>query len=155
MPAIARPIKPDAKHVRTFIESLFEEDLHAKRVLSLGNGVVGAIEAAALGVHAIGHGLADVDFLDPKHAIKQVDRLLSNSGVDVEALQVHWVAFVVGQRDELVVAIDWTEFQSDGSDVQDIAAPAQLPPASSPRDVKTGRARSPIPLVEIGWVLAK
>jgi hypothetical protein len=113
MPAIARPIKPDAKHVRGFIESLFEEDLHAKRVLSLANGVVGAIEAAALGVHAIGHGLADVDFLDPKHAIKQVDRLLSNSGVDVEALQVAWVAFVVGQRDELVVAIDWTEFDKD------------------------------------------
>ena len=109
MPAIARPIKPDAKQVRAFIESLFEEDLHAKRVLSLANGVVGAIEAAALGVHAIGHGLADVDFLDPKHAIKQVDRLLSNSGVEVDALQVHWVAFVVGQRDELVVAIDWTE----------------------------------------------
>jgi hypothetical protein len=27
----------------------------------------------------------------PKHAIKQVDRMLSNEGINVDALFVHWV----------------------------------------------------------------
>jgi hypothetical protein len=103
----------DAAAVHSFVESLFEEDVHARRVLSLGNAVTGALHAAALGVHAIGHGLADVEDLDPKHAIKQVDRLLSNSGLDVWSLFTHWVPFVLAKREELVVALDWTEFDKD------------------------------------------
>lgn len=43
-----------SESVHEFLTELFEEDLHAKRVLSLGNAVVGAIHAAALGVSAIG-----------------------------------------------------------------------------------------------------
>ena len=39
--------------------------------MSLANGVVGVLHAAALGIHAIGRGLADALDLDPKHAIKQ------------------------------------------------------------------------------------
>ena len=53
----------------------------AKRVLSLANGVVGVMHAAALAVHFIGEGLAIAEGLDPKHAIKQVDRLLSNPAI--------------------------------------------------------------------------
>jgi len=44
---------------------------------------VGALHAAALGVHAIGRGLADAMGLDPKHAIKPIDRLQSNTHVTV------------------------------------------------------------------------
>jgi len=51
--------------------------------------------------------------LDPKHATKQVDRLLSNSGVTVWAWFAQWVTFVVAARQELLVALDWTEFDKD------------------------------------------
>ncbi|MGH8700237.1 MAG: hypothetical protein ACREVR_03545, partial [Burkholderiales bacterium] len=61
-----------------FVEKLVGEDFHAKRVLSLANGVTGTIHGATLGVHAIGQGLAHAQGLNPKHAVKQVDRLLSN-----------------------------------------------------------------------------
>jgi hypothetical protein len=43
-----------------------------------------------------------------------VDRLLSNQGIDVDALLGHWVPYVVGQRDSITVAMDWTEFDADG-----------------------------------------
>lgn len=99
--------------VRSFVTELIGEHVHAKRVLSIANGVVGVIHAAALSIHAIGHALAEVDGLDSKHAIKQVDRLLSNGGYDVWQLFVHWVAFVIGGREELVVAMDWTDFEKD------------------------------------------
>ena len=35
-----------------------------------------------------------------------MDRLLLNRGIDVDALQVHWVPYVVGERDSITVAMD-------------------------------------------------
>jgi hypothetical protein len=67
--------------VHELVADLLGEDVHATRVLSFARGVVGVLHAAALGVHAIGRGLAQAMGLEPKHAIKQVDRLLSNSQV--------------------------------------------------------------------------
>ena len=49
-----------------------------------------------------------------KPAIKQVDRLLSNPGINVDALLVHWVPYVVGSRPSITVAMDWTDFDVDG-----------------------------------------
>ncbi|MEK7730342.1 MAG: IS4 family transposase [Planctomycetota bacterium] len=89
------------------------DDFHAKRVLSLANGVTGTIHGATLGIHAIGQGLAQAQGLNPKHAVKQVDRLLSNAGISVEGFFEHWVPFVLGAREDVYVALDWTEFDAD------------------------------------------
>lgn len=102
------------ENAHAFVSELLGEDVHATRVISLANGVVGVLHSAALGIHAIGRGLADALDLDPKHAIKQVDRLLSNSGIDIWAWFAQWVTFVVASRKELLVALDWTEFDKDG-----------------------------------------
>ncbi|MFH0899270.1 MAG: hypothetical protein V2A73_01445, partial [Pseudomonadota bacterium] len=60
--------------IQRFVEKLVGDDLHAKRVLSLANGVTGTIHAATLGVHTIGQGLSQAQGLNPKHAVKQIDR---------------------------------------------------------------------------------
>ena len=99
--------------IRKFVQDLVGDDAHATRVLSLANGVVGVLHSAALGVHAIGRGLADAMALNPKHAIKQVDRLLSNQGFTVWDWFEQWVLFVLADRKEVVVALDWTEFDAD------------------------------------------
>jgi hypothetical protein len=101
------------ERVHDFVSGLLGEDVHATRVLSFANGVVGVMHAAALGVHVIGRGLADAMGLDPKHAIKQIDRLLSNTGITVWEWFQQWVTFVVASRPEVVVALDWTEFDKD------------------------------------------
>ncbi len=80
-----------------FLAGLFERDLHAKRVLSLANATLGVIETASLAVYAIGHGLTLARGRVTKHAIKQVNRLLSNQGIDIDAALRHWVPFVVGR----------------------------------------------------------
>ena len=49
-------------------------------------------------------------------ALKQVDRLLSNRGVDVWAFFAYWTPFIVAARTEVVVALDWTSFAADGQD---------------------------------------
>jgi hypothetical protein len=100
--------------VHTFLSGLFDGDLHAKRVLSLANATLGVIRTASLAVHTIGLGLAQARGLNTKHAIKQVDRLLSNEGIDIDAALRHWVPYVVGPRTSINVAMDWTDFDADG-----------------------------------------
>ena len=102
------------ENAHAFVSELLGEDVHTTRVMSLANGVVGVLHAAALGIHAIGRGLADALDLDPKHAIKQVDRLLSNRGITIWDWFAQWVLYVVASRKELLVALDWTEFDKDG-----------------------------------------
>jgi Transposase DDE domain len=99
--------------VHALVEDLFAEDMHAKRVLSLGNAVVGVMHAASLSVRAIGVGLAMANELKSKHAVKQVDRLLSNANLDVAEVFAAWVHYVLGERKEAIIALDWTDFDAD------------------------------------------
>ena len=107
-----RPIKR-FDFVRNYLDGVFAEDLHAKRVESLANGALGVMTSASLAVSIIGQSLAQARGLLSKHAIKQVDRLLSNQGVVVWDMFAPWVAEVVGQRKAIIVAMDWTDFDAD------------------------------------------
>ena len=95
------------------LRGLLGTDMHAKRILSLANATLGVIRAGSLAVHAIGQGLAVARGLNSKHAIKQVDRLLSNDGIDIDTILAHWVNHVVGARTDIKVAMDWTDFDAD------------------------------------------
>jgi hypothetical protein len=101
------------KHTREFIDALFGLDMHAARMESLANGVAGVLSAGVLSIHAIGQAYACLAGTKAKSGIKQIDRLLSNRGVDVEVIQKRWVEFVVASRKRIVVALDWTEFDDD------------------------------------------
>jgi hypothetical protein len=69
---------------------------------------------ASLGVAIIGKSLAQARGLLPKHAIKQVDRLLSNSKLEAWDVFAPWVPEMVGPREDIVVAMDWTDYDADG-----------------------------------------
>jgi len=100
--------------VHRSLVGLFDGDMHAKRIASLANATLGVVKTGSLAVSTIGHGLALARGLTSKHAIKQVDRLLSNEGIDIDAALCHWVRYVVGPRTSINVAMDWTEFDADG-----------------------------------------
>ncbi len=102
------------KRAGQLIDWMAGESLHAKRVQSVTNAVVGVVNAVSLSIHAIGAGLAQTSGLNAKHAIKQVDRLLSHPGFNVWELFAHWVPYVLGAAREIVVALDWTDFDADG-----------------------------------------
>jgi hypothetical protein len=101
------------KTTHQFLNVLFSGDVHAKRIYSLANATLGVISSASLAVNTIGQGLALARGRFTKHAIKQVDRMLSNPGIDVGELTKRWVPYVVGQRPSIVVAMDWTDFDAD------------------------------------------
>ena len=109
--ALRQPLSFEGIH--RFLDTLFGDDLHAKRVKSLAGATLGVIQSTSLAVGMIGQGLALACGRLTKHAVKQVDRLLSNRGIDVDALLAHWVPYVVGNRDHITVALDWTSFAAD------------------------------------------
>jgi hypothetical protein len=99
--------------VHPFLASIFEGDVHAKRVASMADATLGILNSGALGIHKIGRGLAIARGIEDKSAIKQVDRLLGNHRFDVPSLFHQWVPFVIGQLEEIRLNMDWTEFDSD------------------------------------------
>ena len=112
--AVMRKPRLNDQQVHAFLSFLVEEDLHAMRVLSLSYAVLGVIHSASLGVHLIGKALAWARGTHSKHGVKQVDRLLSNQGINVWDLLAQWVLYVLAQRSEALVTLDWTDFDDDG-----------------------------------------
>jgi len=102
------------KDINKYIKDVLDGDIHAKRIASLANATLGIMTGTSLAVSMIGQSLAQARGLLTKHAVKQVDRLLSNQGIDVWDLFGHWVPQVVGARQDIVVAMDWTDFDADG-----------------------------------------
>jgi len=99
--------------VRAYLGGLFGSDLHVKRIDSLAGATLGVMHAASLAVSLIGQALAQARGLVTKHAVKQVDRLLSNNGIDVWDSFARWVPHQIGGRRDILVAMDWTDFDHD------------------------------------------
>ncbi len=55
------------KDVRSFLNSVLDEDIHTKRIASLANATLGVMTGASLGVAVIGKSLAQARGLLPKH----------------------------------------------------------------------------------------
>jgi hypothetical protein len=71
------------------------------------------LHSASLAVRTIGHGLAVARGLSARHTVKQVDRMLSNPGIDVDQILTLRVPYVIGARTSLLVAMDGTDFDAD------------------------------------------
>src|SRR5271167_3657668 len=99
--------------VRALVGEVFGADLHARRVDSLAGATLGVMQSASLAVAMIGQALALAKGLVTKHAIKQVDRMLSNSGIDVWDSFARWVPHQLAGRQTALVAMDWTDFDHD------------------------------------------
>ena len=99
--AMHQPLTFDGVH--GFLDTLFGDDLHAKRVKSLAGATLGGRPARPGSARA-----AD-------QARRQAGGpAVVHRGIDVDDLLVHWVPYVVGKRDSITVAMDWTEFDADG-----------------------------------------
>jgi len=99
--------------VRQVLGSVLDHDLHAKRVGSLCGATLGVLRSGSLAICTIGQGLAAARGVNPKHATKQVDRLLSNPKINVDDILARWVPYIIGARRSIVVALDWTDFDAD------------------------------------------
>jgi hypothetical protein len=108
-----RVVAQRIEFIEEYLDGVFGMDLHSKRVASLAFGVLGVMTSASLAVSVIGQALAQARGKAAKHAIKQVDRLLSNQGIDVWTMFPLWIKEMVGERRALAIAMDWTDFDAD------------------------------------------
>src|SRR3954469_8224788 len=100
--------------VRAFLDSILDEDIHTKRRASLANATLGVMAGALLGVACLGKSLGQARGRLPKHDSKQVDRLLSKRKLEAWDIFATWVPELVGSRTDLIVAMDWTDYDADG-----------------------------------------
>ena len=101
------------KLIRKYVESVVGDSMHAKRILSLSNAVEGVIYSSSLALSSIGKSLALAQGLNAKHAVKQLDRFFSNKKIHMDIFFENWVLFLIENRQEIVVTLDWTEFEKD------------------------------------------
>lgn len=103
------------KTVTTTVATILAaSELHAKQIESISHSVVGAMHGAQAGIAKIGTAAAAARGTNPKHGIKQFDRLLSNLNIDDDkAIRAH-IRFVLGGRPQATAALDWTEYAEDG-----------------------------------------
>ena len=103
--------------VRAFLDSVLDKDIHTKRVGSLANATLGVMTGASLGVALIGKSLAQARGLLPKHAVKQVDRLLSNRRLEAWDVFATWVPEMIGAlvtrlgRHGMPAGMHWNVFE--------------------------------------------
>lgn len=109
-----RAKRADAIKVFDFVNSIFGETMHLKRVGSIADAAIGLLYAEELILHKIGAGLAAAMGLDKKHTTKQIDRLLSNNKFDIWQESGIWASHIIGDRKEIMVSMDWTDFDADG-----------------------------------------
>lgn len=106
-------IMPKLTEVKHFLLSQLGEDMHSKRIDSLSDAITGVMTSQSLIVSKIGEGLSEAKGTLPKHAKKQVDRLISNDAIDVIACQMRFARLLISQRKRIYVAMDWTVFAKD------------------------------------------
>ncbi len=99
--------------VNTFLLKQYESHVHVKTLGSLSDTVMGALTSQSLQPSKMGDGLAAAKGLKPKHAKKQVDRLLSNKNVEIGYFQNTCAGLLIGNRKRIYVAMDWTVFAKD------------------------------------------
>lgn len=110
---ISTMLSPKSEEVKHFISHQLQAHMHSKRRDSLSDAVIGVLTSGSLQPSKIGRGLAAARGILPKHAIKQIDRFLSNEDIRVQELQSILASLLVGQRQKILVAMDWTVFAKD------------------------------------------
>jgi len=99
--------------MKRLIDAAYKKYLHAKQHLSISMICIGILWSDRLGIAAVGRGMAAAFGLNRKHAIKQVDRCLSNAKLPMSKLFPDYIRIALGLRTTINVTLDWTEFDHD------------------------------------------
>lgn len=100
--------------IQTFIASVLGGNFHGKQILSLTNAVQGVTQSCSLALSMISAALASAQGLNQKHALKQIDRLFSNTKINLDVFFLCWVTYLIKAHLQIAVSLDWTEFAKDG-----------------------------------------
>jgi len=101
------------RDAQRIVDGIFGEDLHAERVLSLAHGTLGPQYASSLAIHAVGPGLAAARTRWDRQAVKRMDLLWSNRGINLNPMGAPWGNIRMDDRPQAGVKLDWTACDGD------------------------------------------
>jgi len=105
--------KFETEEFQALVQGMLPATEHKKRKESIANAVLGLVHCYELTVLRMGAALAGVKDLIPKHATKQIDRLLSNKKWQLTRYWWVWIYHQMAGTTEAIVALDWTDFDKD------------------------------------------
>lgn len=100
--------------LREQVAAMMGEDAHKKTLDATSSAVAGVMNAGSLSLATIATMIAAAHDLLPKAACQRLDRLLANPHLDLRERGDAWVAYVIAARTELLLGLDWTDFDADG-----------------------------------------
>lgn len=98
-----------AKQIVQSVRAMFKE-FWKRHQTNLGLMVAALAFSGRAGVALLGRALAVATA--PKHAIKRVDKFLSNHRFDDERAREQHLATVIGPRKRVLIAVDWTKIRA-------------------------------------------
>ena len=110
--AMRQPLSFDGVH--NFLDTLFGDDLHAKRVKSLAGATLGGDPVRVAGGRPDRPGSGAGARAADQACGQAGGPAVVQPGHRRRCPAGHRVPYVVGQRDSITVAMDWTEFDADG-----------------------------------------
>lgn len=111
----AQTMRIQAQAIEHAVDIIFaDSNLYSKQIESIRHAVLGVAFAVQAGVANIGRAMASARQVNPKHAIKQFDRFLSNDKISLDVAWVDYLKYVIGQRWKITVSLDWTDY-ADGT----------------------------------------
>jgi hypothetical protein len=112
MTVAAAFLPPD--ELRRQLREMVGADAHGKTITAVQNALAALLDAGTVGLLAMASALAALQGLPLKNAQRRLEELLSNARFDPWAWAEHWVPYVIALRTEVLVALDWTDFDADG-----------------------------------------
>jgi hypothetical protein len=100
--------------LRRELRAMFGDDVHSKTLTTVQNAVEAVLAKATLALSVMAAALAAAQGLLLKNAERRLADLLANARFDPWAWGATWVPYVVAARTEILVALDWTDFDADG-----------------------------------------
>jgi Transposase DDE domain len=112
--AVVRAAALSATGVDSVLRELIGHDTHAKTATAIMGAVLAIGTATTLTLSLVGATLAAIHGILPAQGQKRMDALLVNPHLDLAERGFDYVRFVIGGRNEALIALDWTDFAKDG-----------------------------------------
>lgn len=90
----------------------FMQHLHQTQAKTLGNLVSATLEVPLISIAAIGRRLSGQTAIAAKHAIKRVDRFLSNDRIEPTEAMAGLVRWLAQPSRRLIVSLDWVDLRT-------------------------------------------
>lgn len=108
---VAATLPPE--EFRTQLRAMVGDDAHGKTVTAVENALRALLDVGSVGLMALASALASMQGLLLKNAQRRLEDLLHNARFDPWSWAEHWVPYVLAQRSEVLLAMDWTDYDAD------------------------------------------